>query len=174
MPCLHEHWWTRTIYPSHQKRRENECLAQELQLLLLAMLIIEFYRYVIYRTYHALIHYGWPKEDVFSHLYLGRIPTICPFLNLESLYFILVFFTVGTISETNLLASIIICCLISVPFMFKVMPTDTTDDTEEFYKELNSKYENEKHRIIKGFLVALFVILSWVVFFFIFWVVLSR
>ena len=40
----------------------------------------------------------------------------------------------------------------------------TTDDTDEFYKELNDKYENEKHRIIKGFLVAFFIILSWVVF----------
>ena len=128
------------------------------------MLIIEFYRYVIYRTYHALIHYGWPKEDVFSHLYLGGIPAMCPLLNLWSLYSILAYFTVGTISETDLLVSIIICCLICVPFMFKVWPKHTTDDTEEFYKELNSKYENEKHRMIKGFWVALFVILSWVVF----------
>ena len=128
------------------------------------MFVIEFYRYIIYRTYHALIHYGWPREDVFSYLYLGGIPAVCPLLNLESLFLILAYFTVGTITETKLFASTIICFLLCIPFMFKVMPTDTTDDTEEFYKELNSKYENEKHRIIKGFLVALFVILSWVVF----------
>lgn len=126
------------------------------------MFIVEFYRYVIYRTYHALLHYGWPKEDVFSHIHLGWIPTICPFLNLESLYLILAYFTVGTISKTNLLVSVIICILIFGPFMFKDIYT--TDDTDEFYKELNDKYENEKHRIIKGFLVAFFIILSWVVF----------
>ena len=126
------------------------------------MLIIEFYRYVIYRTYHALLHYGWPKEDVFSYIHLGRIPAICPYLNLESLYLILAYFTVGTISKTNLLVSVIICFLIFGPFLFKDIYT--TDDMDEFYKELNSKYENEKHRIIKGFLVALFIILSWVVF----------
>ena len=138
------------------------------------MFVIEFYRYIIYRTYHALIHYGWPREDVFSYLYLGGIPAVCPLLNLESLFLILAFFTVGTITETKLFASTIICFLLYIPFMFKVMPKHTTDDMEEFYKEQNSKYENEKHRIIKGFLVALFVILSWVVFFISLGVVLSR
>ena len=138
------------------------------------MFVIEFYRYIIYRTYHALIHYGWPREDVFSYLYLGGIPAVCPLLNLESLFLILAYFTVGTITETILFASTIICFLLSIPFMFKVMPKHTTDDMEEFYKEQNSKYENEKHRIIKGFLVALFVILSWVVFFISLGVVLSR
>ena len=138
------------------------------------MFVIEFYRYIIYRTYHALIHYGWPREDVFSYLYLGGIPAVCPLLNLESLFLILAYFTVGTITETKLFASTIICFLFCIPFMFKVMPKHTTDDMEEFYKEQNSKYENEKHRIIKGFLVALFVILSWVVFFISLGVVLSR
>ena len=138
------------------------------------MFVIEFYRYIIYRTYHALIHYGWPREDVFSYLYLGGIPAVCPLLNLESLFIILAYFTVGTITETKLFASTIICFLLCIPFMFKVMPKHTTDDMEEFYKEQNSKYENEKHRIIKGFLVALFVILSWVVFFISLGVVLSR
>ena len=138
------------------------------------MFVIEFYRYIIYRTYHALIHYGWPREDVFSYLYLGGIPAVCPLLNLESLFLILAYFTVGTITETKLFASTIICFLLCIPFMFKVKPKHTIDDMEEFYKEQNSKYENEKHRIIKGFLVALFVILSWVVFFISLGVVLSR
>ena len=128
------------------------------------MLIIEFYRYILYRTYHALIHFGWPRADVFSHTYLGKIPQIYPFLNLESLYLILAYFTVGTISKTNLLVSLILCFLIYIAFMFKLMPkVHTTEETEEFYEELNRKYENEKHRIIKGYLVVLFMFFSWIV-----------
>ena len=128
------------------------------------MLIIEFYRYIFYRTYHALIHFGWPREDVFSHTSLGRIPDICPLLNLESFFLILAYFTVGTISKTFFLVSLILCILIYIAFMFKLMPkVYTTEETEEFYEELNRKYENENHRIIKGLLVILYMFLSWIV-----------
>ena len=118
--------------------------------------MINIIKYLYYRIAHALLNLNqWEKDyyDVHAMTYL----TLCIGFNII-LITMLICNWVFNISihdsfvfySNNLVIIVIICMIVN----WRIWPDDKT------YELLDQKYKGEKHRVIKGWLVFIYCILS--------------
>ena len=96
-------------------------------------------QYLYYRIAHALLNLNqWEKDyyDVHAMTYLS----LCIVSNIALI----------TMLSKYLVAIVIICMIV----IWRIWPDDKT------YELLDQKYKGEKHRVIKGWLVFIYCILS--------------
>lgn len=113
-------------------------------------------KYVYYRIAHALLNLNqWEKGyyDVHAMIYLSLcivsniallIMLICNWVFNISIHDSYVFYS------SNLVVIVIICMILA----WKIWPDDKT------YESLDQRYKGEKHRVIKGWLVFAYCVLS--------------
>lgn len=113
-------------------------------------------KYVYYRIAHALLNLNqWEKGyyDVHAMIYLS----LCIVSNI-ALLIMLICNSVFNISihdsyvfySSNLVVIVIICMILA----WRIWPDDKT------YESLDQRYKGEKHRVIKGWLVFAYCVLS--------------
>ena len=113
-------------------------------------------KYVYYRIAHALLNLNqWEKGyyDVYAMIYLSLcivsniallIMLICNWVFNISIHDSYVFYS------SNLVVIVIICMILA----WRIWPDDKT------YESLDQRYKGEKHRVIKGWLVFAYCVLS--------------
>ena len=113
-------------------------------------------KYVYYRIAHALLNLNqWEKGyyDVHAMIYLSLcivsniallIMLICNWVFNISIHDSYVFYS------NNLVVIVIICVIVA----WRIWPDDKT------YESLDQRYKGEKHRVIKGWLVFAYCVLS--------------
>lgn len=113
-------------------------------------------KYVYYRISHALLNLNqWEKGyyDVHAMIYLSLcivsniallIMLICNWVFNISIHDSYVFYS------SNLVVIVIICMILA----WRIWPDDKT------YESLDQRYKGEKHRVIKGWLVFAYCVLS--------------
>ena len=113
-------------------------------------------KYVYYRIAHALLNLNqWEKGyyDVHAMIYLSLcivsniallIMLICNWVFNISIHNSYVFYS------SNLFVIVIICMILA----WRIWPDDKT------YESLDQRYKGEKHRVIKGWLVFAYCVLS--------------
>ncbi len=113
-------------------------------------------KYVYYRIAHALLNLNqWEKGyyDVHAMIYLSLcivsniallIMLICNWVFNISIHDSYVFYS------SNLVVIVIICMILA----WRIWPDDKT------YESLDQRYKGEKHRVIKGWLVFAYCVLS--------------
>lgn len=113
-------------------------------------------KYVFYRIAHALLNLNqWEKGyyDVHAMIYLSLcivsniallIMLICNWVFNISIHDSYVFYS------SNLVVIVIICMILA----WRIWPDDKT------YESLDQRYKGEKHRVIKGWLVFAYCVLS--------------
>ena len=113
-------------------------------------------KYVYYRIAHALLNLNqWEKGyyDVHAIIYLSLfivsniallIMLICNWVFNISIHDSYVFYS------SNLVVIVIICMILA----WRIWPDDKT------YESLDQRYKGEKHRVIKGWLVFAYCVLS--------------
>jgi len=113
-------------------------------------------KYVYYRIAHALLNLNqWEKVyyDVHAMIYLSLcivsniallIMLICNWVFNISIHDSYVFYS------SNLVVIVIICMILA----WRIWPDDKT------YESLDQRYKGEKHRVIKGWLVFAYCVLS--------------
>lgn len=118
--------------------------------------MIELFRYMYYRIAHALLNLNqWEKGyyDIHAMVYLSLCIVsnitllsmlICEWVFNISIHDSYVFYS------NNLVVIVIICVIVAS----RIWPDDKT------YELLDQKYKGEKHRVIKGWLVFAYCILS--------------
>ncbi len=118
--------------------------------------MIELFRYMYYRIAHALLNLNqWEKGyyDIHAMVYLSLCIVsnitllsmlICEWVFNISIHDSYVFYS------NNLVVIVIICVIVA----WRIWPDDKT------YESLDQRYKEEKHRVIKGWLVFVYCILS--------------
>lgn len=113
-------------------------------------------KYVYYRIAHALLNLNqWEKGyyDVHAMIYLSLcivsniallIMLICNWVFNISIHDSYIFYS------SNLVVIVIICMILA----WRIWPDDKT------YESLDQRYKGEKHRVIKGWLVFAYCVLS--------------
>ena len=113
-------------------------------------------KYIYYRIAHALLNLNqWEKGyyDVHAMIYLSLcivsniallIMLICNWVFNISIHDSYVFYS------SNLVVIVIICMILA----WRIWPDDKT------YESLDQRYKGEKHRVIKGWLVFAYCVLS--------------
>ena len=102
-------------------------------------MILDLFRYIYYRMAHAYMNFGWSKS--FSYHCSNSNVGVCISSNIMTVAYYI---------------AIAIILITGIP-MSKIF---YMRDDDKFYDELNLKYKDEKHRIIKGGLVFLYFLLS--------------
>lgn len=118
--------------------------------------MIELFRYIYYRIAHALLNLNqWEKGyyDIHAMVYLSLCIVsnitllsmlICEWVFNISIHDSYVFYS------NNLVVIVIICVIVA----WRIWPDDKT------YESLDQRYKGEKHRVIKGWLVFAYCVLS--------------
>ena len=118
-------------------------------------MILDLFRYIYYRMAHAYMNFGWSKS--FSYHCSNSNVGVCISSNIMTVALIIAYFMVGNLQRNQLYFIAIAIILITGIPMSKIF---YMRDDDKFYDELNLKYKDEKHRIIKGGLVFLYFLLS--------------
>lgn len=104
---------------------------------------------------HAYMNFGWSKS--FSYHCSNSNVGVCISSNIMTVALIIAYFMVGNLQRNQLYYIAIAIILITGIPMSKIF---YMRDDDKFYDELNLKYKDEKHRIIKGCFVLLYYLLS--------------
>ena len=116
---------------------------------------MKVFRYIYYRMVHAYMNFGWSKH--FSYHCSNSNVGVCICANIMTVALIIAYLMVGYLQRNQVYCIAIACILISEIPMSKIFHMR---DDDKFYDELNLKYKDEKHRIIKGCFVLLYFLLS--------------
>lgn len=104
---------------------------------------------------HTYIKCGWSKH--FSYHCSNSNVGVCISANIMTVALIIAYLTVGNLPRNQVYYIAIACILITGIPMSKIF---YIRDDDKFYDDLNLKYKDEKHRIIKGCFVLLYFLLS--------------
>ena len=120
------------------------------------MKLLNLIQYIYYRIAHALLNLNQWERDYYdvhavTYLTLCIVPNIalitmliCDWVFNISIHDSYVFYS------NHLVVIVIICAIVA----WRIWPDDKT------YESLDQKYKGEKHRVIKGWLVAIYCFLS--------------
>lgn len=121
------------------------------------MILNDLYKYTYYRLTHALLKNGWSKLT--SHDRSFHAAESCVAANLLTLLFIILYLFFGHLS-----IGLILGCTMIALFMDFFLLDDESYFDGVIYEQLDMKYKDENNRVLKGWLVFLYIIFSNILF----------
>ena len=123
----------------------------------------EIIQYVYYRVNHLFRRFSG-KDKSYCHPNTIVFLSICLMMNISALAFFTAFVIIGTscsvvtdfvLNEGGIPWPLVLICIIPKWFFSSFLK-----DNESFYRRLDNKYKNEKHRRLKGCLIILYTIFT--------------
>ena len=121
------------------------------------MIFNDLYKYTYYRLTHAMLKNGWRKPT--SHDRSFQAVESCVAANILTLSLIILYLFLGNLKIELIIGSAVIALFMG----FFLIDNESYFDGV-VYEQLDMKYKDEKNRVLKGYLVFLYIIFSNILF----------